>query len=76
MVHCDAPALLEEPALQTLHAEEPANENVYSGQSRQMLVASPPSMVENLPAAQLVQLLEPATSLYFPVGQYRQARFE
>ncbi len=76
MVHCEAPKLLEEPALQTPQVDEPVNENVYCGQSRHTVVESPPSVVENLPAAQLVQVLEPATLLYFPAGQYWQARLE
>jgi hypothetical protein len=76
MVHCEAPALLDEPALQAKHNDIPADEYVYCGQSEQTLAALPPSVVENLPAAQLVQLLEPATLLYFPAGQYWQARLE
>ncbi len=76
MVHCEAPAKLDEPALQAKHKDVPANEYVYCGQSEQTLAASPPSVVENLPAGQLVQMLEPAILLYFPAVQYWQAKLE
>ncbi len=65
----EAPAALDEPALHTVHADEPMDEYENGGQFRQISAETPPSSTENLPAAQLVQLLVPADSLYFPGRQ-------